>query len=86
MKRWPVVRFPNQKTSVSDFSASPKVRAARKAAPSNRAITDQSGRTQRLVAVPQRMDLGQGMASTAAMMISGKTSALGRPATWRTAK
>ena len=75
MNRWPSVTSPLAMPSISNGTT----------APSNRQTIRFSGRTQRSVPVPQRIDLGQGKSRTIRSTISGIRVAVARPCSETTA-
>ena len=73
MKRWPSVR------SEAAITPAPVSISTGTTSPSSRQAMRFSGRTQRKVPAPQRMDLGQGKPRTTASTISATISAVARP-------
>ena len=69
MKRWPRVVSPDLTPSISKGTTLPPKRQR----------IECSGRTQRRLPSPQRMDFGQGKARTTSGTISAMTSAVARP-------
>ena len=81
-KRWPRVLLPK----ASFPCVPPRSKEPSSTTPPNSAMMECSGRTQRTVPVPQRIDFGQGKSPMTAGMISASTSAVARPFFSATAK
>ena len=73
MKRWPRVTSPARMPSISKGTTSAPASSL------SRQITECSGRTQRRLPAPQRIDFGQGKLRITSSSTSATISAAGRP-------